>query len=961
MRIYENFEKTYENRMPQRAYYIPYESLEKALEGKKENSAYYKCLNGMWNFAYFERDIDVPDFITKWDSIPVPSCWQMHGYDKPGYTNVVYPHPVDAPFVPDDNPCGVYSRTFEISTRWSSRKTYIVLEGVSSCHFVYVNGKYVGYSQGSHLQAEYDITPYITTGTNTLTIKVLKWCVGSYLEDQDCFRLSGIFRDVYLLSREDNHIADVYIKADTKSICVDAENYEIYDGKVKVENLDNPILWNAENPHLYTVVVKGKSEYIPFLVGMREVAVSDNKELLINGVSVLLKGVNHHDTHPTKGYTMSEEDLMADLIAMKKLNINTIRMSHYPPTPEFLNMCDRMGFYVIDETDIEAHGYSARTYSGNGGGRGFDVEDDIWPCQNAHFKNMHIDRMVRMVERDKNHASVIIWSMGNESGYGINHDAMIDYTRSRDNSRLIHYSDASRQNDNHNVDIISRMYFSPEDTGKVACNPETDKPFFLCEYAHAMGNSPGGMMDYMEAFRKHPGLIGGCIWEWADHTIIENGVCKYGGDFGELTHDSNFCCDGLVFPDRSFKAGTLSVKYAYQNFNTEFDGEKITVENLHDFTNLNQYTIVAELETDGKATPKKEYTLDIAPHEKQVIEFPFTIPKSCAFGVHLNIYMLDKDGYEVGMKQHTIECKTEKEKSALPLEIVSEDAQKAYIKGDGFSYIFNKHYGSIESMVKNGRELLADKSKLTTWRPPTDNDRHVRFIWGLVNDDNWTGENMNRLFSKVYSCTVCKNKINVKGSLAGVGRLPFLCYTAEWEFFTDGKISVTLNGFPREDVTKTDFSTPSYRDQHLYLPRLGFEFILAKGNDSFTYYGMGEHECYCDMNNHAKIGMFRSSAQKEYVPYIRPQEHGNHLHTKMLQLDCGLTFETEDEFEFCVSEYTPENITVAEHTDELTKNGYTNVRIDYKVSGIGTHSCGPRLDQKYQVKDKEILFKFSIK
>lgn len=957
MRIYENFEKTFENRLPQRSYYIPYESLEKALEGRKENSAYYKCLNGEWSFAYFERDIDVPDFISDWDTIPVPSCWQMHGYDKPGYTNVVYPHPVDAPFVPDDNPCGVYSRTFEINTVWKSRKTYIILEGVSSCHFVYVNGKYAGYSQGSHLQAEYDITPFVTEGTNTLAIKVLKWCVGSYLEDQDFFRLSGIFRDVYLLSREENHIKDVYIKADTKNISVDAENYEIYDGTKKVERLDNPILWNAENPHLYTVVVKGESEYIPFLVGMREVSVSDRNELLINGIPVLLKGVNHHDTHPEKGYTLSESDLEKDLLLMKELNINTVRTSHYPPTPEFLNMCDKMGFYVIDETDIETHGFTTRTYTGNG----FDVKNDIWPCQNDNFTDMFVDRMIRMVERDKNHASVIIWSTGNESGYGKNHDAMIDYARRRDNSRLIHCEDASRKGDNHNVDIISMMYISPEDILEIAQNPKSDKPFFLCEYSHAMGNGPGDIMDYMKVFRSHSGLIGGCIWEWADHTVIDDGVCKYGGDFGELTHDSNFCCDGLVFPDRSFKAGSLSAKYAYQNFDTEFDGKKITVENLHDFTNLDKYSFVFELEVDGKTTQKKEYTFNVCPHEKAELDFPFEIPKECFFGVYLNIYMLDKDGNEKGMKQHEIQCNIIRGEESLSLYISKVDNERAYINGNGFSYTFNKHYGALESIIKDGKELLCSKTKLTAWRAPTDNDRHARFIWGMINGDNRTGENLNRLFSKVYSCDINGNKITVTGSLAGVGRLPILTYTTEYEFFADGKIAVTLRANPREDVTKTDFSTPSYRNVHLYLPRLGFEFTLAKENDTFTYYGMGDSECYCDMNCHAKVGMYKSSAQKEYVPYIYPQEHGNHIRTKMLKMDSGLTFATDGEFEFSVSEYTSDALTNATHTDELIKNGCTNVRIDYKVSGIGSHSCGPRLSQKYQVKDKEILFKFCIK
>ena len=363
MRIYENPKKLSENREDQRSYYIPYDSLEKALIGDRSKSEFYHLLNGNWNFKYYERDIDVPDVIDSWDTIPVPSCWQLFGYDKPGYTNVNYPIPVDPPYVPDENPCGVYKTTFNINENWNERKTYIVFEGVSSCVFVYVNGKYVGYSQGSRLQAEFDITNYVKQGENELVCKVLKWCMGSYLEDQDCFRLNGIFRDVYLLSREQNHIKDIDIGADCKNIYVSHNDYEIYDMDKNIADLSNPVLWNAENPYLYTVIVKGKTEFIPIKVGMREIKISKNNELLINGVSVKLKGVNHHDTHPAKGYTMSDDDLRYDLERMKELNINTIRMSHYPPTPEFLNMCDELGFYVVDETDLEMHGFVTRNTS----------------------------------------------------------------------------------------------------------------------------------------------------------------------------------------------------------------------------------------------------------------------------------------------------------------------------------------------------------------------------------------------------------------------------------------------------------------------------------------------------------------------------------------------------------------------------------------------------------------------
>ncbi len=942
MRIYERFDKTSENTEKQRAYYIPYESLEKALEGKKENSAYYKLLNGLWNFKYFERDIDVPDTIDSWDTIDVPSCWQTKGYEKPYYTNVNYPYPVDAPFVPDENPCGVYERTFFLDDKWIKRKTYIVFEGVSSCLFLYVNGKYVGFSQGSHNQAEFNITQYCINGENTITVKVLKWCVGSYLEDQDFFRYSGIFRDVYLLSREENHIKDVYIKADTKSITVSQKNYEIYDGNVKVENLDNPVLWNAENPHLYTVVVKGDTEYIPFYVGMRDVKISDKGELLINGTPVILKGVNHHDTHPVNGWTMTNDELIIDLILMKELNINTVRCSHYPPTPEFLNMCDRLGFYVIDEADLETHGYVSRMR----GYREYDVDDPIWPCQNPDFKDMFLERMVKMVERDKNHPCIIMWSTGNESGYGVNQDYMIDYARKRDDTRLIHCEDATRKGDNHNVDVLSGMYIEL-DKIKEYGEKGLSRPYFLCEYSHAMGNGPGDVGDYMDLFTKYPNLIGGCIWEWADHTVIENGISKYGGDFGELTDDGNFCCDGLVFADRSFKAGSLNAKYSYQYFNSCLSGNKIKIENRYDFTNLNEFTIEIELNVDGVSVQKVNKNICLEPHCSTEIDIPFNIPKECKYGAYININLISSENKLVAKKQHKLETQLKSFKPSSLAVNISDDKYNYYISSKNHQYTFSKLYGCIESIIKNGKEQLAEKAKLTVWRAPTDNDRKVKSEWGLVNRDNLAGENMNRLFSKVYSCELNGNKITVTGSLAGVARLPFFRYTAEYEFFESGEVKISLNGKMRESL-------------NTFLPRLGFEFKISSQNKEFTYYGMGKEENYCDMNRHTRIGLYHSSAENEYVNYIVPQEHGNHTKAKFLEMDNSLKFFTDGEFEFNVSDYSAEALTDAMHTDELTKNGYTNIRIDYKVSGIGSNSCGPRISEKYQLKDDVTNFEFYI-
>ncbi len=947
MRNYENTKRLHENREPQRSYYIPYESLEAALEGNKNKSEYYKLLNGEWDFKFFKRDIDVCGNITDWDKIPVPSCWQLHGYEAPWYTNVNYPYPVDPPYVPDENPCGVYRRYFEIDDNWESRETYIMFEGVSSCLELYINSEYVGFSQGSHMQSEFNISKYLKKGSNEIVVKVMKWCFGSYLEDQDFFRFNGIFRDVYLLSREKNHIKDIDVSADDKNIFVSCGNYEIYDSDGNIAELDNPILWNAENPYLYTVVVKGKTEFIPIKVGMRTVAVSDKFELLINGVSVKLKGVNHHDTHPYKGYTMSDEDIRNDLLKMKELNINTIRTSHYPPTAEFLNMCDELGFYVIDEADIETHGFALRNT-----GYGYDdtLRPNDWTSNMPEWKGAYLERAERMVERDKNHPCVIIWSTGNESGHGQNHRSMIKWIRNRDSSRLIHCEDASRQGYTDIPDIFSGMYWSIDDLKKHINNKMLEHPVFLCEYSHAMGNGPGDVHDYMEVMYANPKYIGGCIWEWTDHTVVVDGVPKYGGDFGELTHDSNFCCDGLVFHDRSFKAGSLNAKYCYQYFTTKFKNNRLFITNRYDFTNLNKYDFKLELSVDGKVLEEKNIKIDAKPRKTVEIDIPFDMNRDAKFGVYLNLYQYE-NGYERGFVQHEINAVKPEIELDEGFTAFTEDKYNIYAQANGTKYTFSKLYGNFVSIVKNGKEMIDDQVRLTLWRAPTDNDRHMKYRWGLY-EDNIAAENLNRLFSKIYECKIDQNKIIVSGSLSGISREPIFRYKSEFEFFKNGTVKVTLNGKVK-DAFKLE--------ENDYLPRLGYEFTLKKANDSFTYFGMGDKENYCDMHYHAKMGMYESNAKKEYVNYIVPQEHGNHTNAKMLNMGCGLEFTADDRFEFNVSEYTSEALTEAKHIDELVKNGKTNLRIDYKVSGIGSNSCGPALLEKYRLNERKIKFSFYIK
>lgn len=949
-RIYERPDKTYENRQPQRSYYIPYDSLEKALRGKREESSFYKLLNGKWDFRYYERDVDVPEdteSINFKDKTDVPSCWQMQGYDKNWYTNLNYPFPVDPPFVPDDNPCGIYRRTFEINSKWEERETYIVFEGAATCLFLYVNGKYVGFSQVSRMQAEFNITPYIQKGTNSLTVKVLKWCIGSYMEDQDCFRMNGIFRDVYLLSRAEGHAKDIEIKADTKAITVSEPDYEIFDkdGKSLGKTVENPILWSAEKPYLYTVVVKKAGEFMPFKIGMRDIVINSEGEVLINGSAVKMMGVNHHDTHPVTGYYVPDDFLYEELLMMKSLNINCIRTSHYPPIPEFLNMTDELGFYVIDEADVENHGFNTRNIGGGGSFVDGD-HDPAWPCNRPDWEDMFVERMERMVERDKNHASVIMWSCGNESNYGPNFDSMLKWGHDRDKSRIVFYERARAVNYECDTDIRCRMYPNLECIDEIMAEPDT-RPYINIEYGHAMGNSPGEIDLFVDKFYEYKKHLGGCIWEWADHAILDRGVYKYGGDFDEEIHDSNFCVDGLVFPNRSLKAGSRNLKYAYQYMKAFRDGNKIKVKSRYSHTDLNEFDAVLRLEVDSKIVNEHHMTLDCPPHGETEFLIPFKIPASCTLGAHL-IFTLEQDGVDKARTCFDLpECERIKVKTSEPLLKFDEVGEDIYISGDNFSYVFSKHYGAIASFKKNGIENLAGPMRLSAYKAATDNERHFKKSWELTND-NTHSENMNKTHLKVYSCNVSENKITVEASLAGISRTPYIRYQAEYEFYNDGTVSVDT-----KVKVKNEYNT--------FLPRLGYEFENPVSDLGFTYYGMGPYESYTDMHLHTLPGLYSSSADSEYVPYIMPQEHGNHFGSDYLRLDTGMEVMTDSLFEINVSSYSSEALAKARHTDELKKDGKTHVRVDYRVNGIGSASCGPMLRPEHMIREKDIQFKFYIK
>lgn len=978
MRKYENPAYLQENRLKQRAYYIP------------ENEGACTSLNGVWDFAFYERDYnEAPDRIGQ---ITVPSCWQCEGYEKPYYTNLIYPFPVNPPYVPMDNPMGVYTRSFELSDM--ERKHYVVFEGVDSCLELYINGTFAGYSQGSRLQAEFDISDLVKEGRNVITAKVRKWCSGSYLEDQDCFRYNGIFRDVYLLSRPKGHIVDMDIHTEEDQILIEIEGEakvslfnaegtflqgcDTVDGKA-VLNVANAIRWNAEKPYLYDLVLEYEGEVIRQQIGFVTYGVNERGAFTVNGTEVKLKGINRHDTHPYHGYTMTDEELLKDLKLMKKLNINCVRTAHYPPTPKFLEFCNQLGFYVMLETDLEIHGFANRETSAYA----YDcINNPEWIGNQPEWKEAYVERMARAYHRDKNQPCIFSWSTGNESGHCENNYEMIKWLRKTDTKRLVHCEDASRTSvaaDERfrepsyydRPDIHSLMYIPYEEVEQYALDDTKPLPYFLCEYSHAMGNGPGDVADYWEIFYRYPKLIGGCIWEWADHTFVDQGVPKYGGDFGELTSDSNFCSDGLVNHERKCKAGSLHTKYIYQNVRFALQESGVMVTNLFDFTNLNEYRVVLSVVADGQTLETQEHTLQLEP--KASIVLPFTMPETCTMDAHIVCKVYDPKAevskekiiqYANELKQGSDLAKREAEEDALialweadleveaavtqqekiPIEI-TEHNNTFLVMGEQFAYEISKYTALPVQIIKQGAAQLVEPVSLSVWRAPIDNERRIKDRWG--HPSTWGGENLDRTFNQVLEYEQKENQLTFKGCVSGVGRSPFLHYEIVYTFYADGEMHIAFNG--------------TIKERCIWLPRLGFEFKVRKNHDTFTYYGRGPVDNYCDMHTHVTTGWFESDTAQEYVPYIMPQEHGNHTQCKQLKLTDSLHFTADTVFEINVSDYSAQELTKAEHINELEKNGALHVRIDYKDSGVGSASCGPALQSKYKLAEKEIHYAFSIK
>lgn len=994
-KVWENPAVLHLNREPARAAFVPYADAVAAASGKRGRSPFYRTLNGNWAFRYYAsvRDVKEPFYeqeadVRTWDRLLVPSCWQLNGYDQLHYTNLNYPIPCDPPFVPDDNPAGAYVRDFVVPESWAGKRTHVVFEGVNSCFYLWVNGRFVGYSQGSRVPAEFDLSAYAKPGANRIAVLVLKWCDGTYIEDQDCWRYSGIFRDVYLLAREEKRVRDLFLKQElsddyaqatlraeietaggavpTKLELRDAEGTVVasgeglIDGKGEIAlSVANPTLWNAERPYLYKLFAQAGAETICQSVGFRRVDVKD-AVFRINGVAVKLKGVNRHDSHPKLGQTIPLNHMIRDLKLMKRHNVNAIRASHYPNDPRFLDLCDEYGFYVVDEADLEAHGMGSAEFWKEGALHKLTRHPD--------WREAFVDRAVRMVERDKNRACVVVWSMGNESGYGDNHIAMQEWTRERDPSRPVHYEGAAAgykgSENTASLDMESRMYASVEEVRNYGADASKTKPLFLCEYSHAMGNGPGDLQEYWDAFYAYPNLMGGCVWEWTDHGIAtqaEDGTpfFAYGGDFGEKPHDGNFCIDGLVSPDRKPHVGLLELKQVIAPVTIEavdVAKGKYLVRNRYDFTDLSGVYLHWKLEDNKGVILKQGRVSDLSAgaHDAQPIE----VAEAAAYeeGGILTFSARQKDetgwadaGYELGFAQFELHARGGKALWVkMPAVAATEADDTLVLEGEDFRHVFDLRRGTLAGLSKHGVEMLASPAAFSIWRAPTDNDMHVK--------RKWIDEGYDRAAMKIYDCAWTRTnesevEVSVRFSLGGYTRRPILTGDAIWRFDGMGAAKLAVSVEVREEL--------------VFLPRFGLKLEMPAGAEEIEYAGFGPRESYADKRRSAKKGVYLTTVDELFENYIRPQENGSRYGTEWMiasnEMGMGLRFESRNAFSFNASRYSPEELTAKTHDYRLRKSETTFLHLDYRMSGVGSNSCGPELLPQYRLGEKSFAFDLSIR
>ena len=1002
-RYYENLSILHENTMPARAYYIPASRRMDNLVEHREESDRMQLLNGTWKFQYFNSIYDIKDsFFEKnydtenFDEIQVPSVWQMAGYDTHQYTNIRYPFPFDPPYVPQDIPCGAYVHTFEYSRDEKAPKSFLNFEGVDSCFYVWINGSYIGYSQVSHMTSEFDVTDVLQDGTNTVAVLVMKWCDGSYLEDQDKFRMSGIFRDVYILKRPKQAISDYHIKTRIEDMLakveIEMKFYSPLNVKISIEDrngavvalgsiaeegtavleIASPELWNTENPYLYKLILETENEVIVDHIALRKIEIKD-QVIYLNGQKIKFRGVNRHDSDPVTGFTINPEQITTDLTLMKQHNFNAIRSSHYPNAPFFYEMCDKYGFMVIDEADIEAHGpfmiYRKEDTDYNRFKRWNEkiADDPVW-------EEAIVDRVKLMVERDKNRFCIVMWSMGNESAYGCNFEKALEWTKNFDPDRITQYESARYRNydetyDYSNLDVYSRMYPALSEIQEYL-DKDGSKPFLLVEYCHSMGNGPGDFEDYFQMIQDNDKMCGGFVWEWCDHAIAhgtaENGktIYAYGGDHGEEIHDGNFCMDGLVYPDRTVHTGLLEYKNVYRparviSYNKE-SGE-LVLHNYMDFDDLKDYVKISyELTQDGLVISKgilPEFS--VAPHGEGKTNLKINVPENgkcylkLIYHLKKELPLLDEDhilGFdEIEVSKEDTKCKLAEKwipKTVVDSELqVNENDTQIHIKGREFAYTIDKRTALFTEMKFAGREYLNHPMELNIWRAPTDNDMYIKSEWKKAHYD--------KAYTRAYTTEVVQGKHGVKitshASVVAETVQKILDVTITWKIEAAGKIDADIA------VTKDD----EFPD----LPRFGVRMFLDKKLSAVRYFGMGSQESYCDKHQAASHGLYRADVGDLHEDYIRPQENGSHYDCEYVELNnsrYGIVASAEKAFSFNASYYTQEELEKKTHNYELIESDSVVFCVDYALNGIGSNSCGPVVLEQYRFDDVLFRFQFTL-
>ena len=962
--------------------------------GRREaRTAFYKdsqkkiSLNGEWDFKYVDAPELSPEGFEQsgacegWDKIDVPSVWQLRGYDKMHYTDVLYPFPVNPPHVPDENPTGIYKKTVVLDEQWMEKDTVLKFHGVDSAFDVWVNGKHVGFGKVSRLPSEFDITGFVKTGENDITVRVYKWSDGTYLEDQDMWWLSGIYRDVELINEEKNAVLDLRVNgtlddsykngfftagitmkqagtnlgwklsykgktvlegelvSEGKDICIEAEIPEVHT-------------WTAETPELYEFTVMTENQEVTVRCGFRKIEIKD-KNFRVNNQVILLNGVNHHDYNPREGRRVTREQMESDIRLMKQYNINAVRCSHYPANEYFYDLCDEYGLYVINEADLECHGFEW-------------VENYTWITDDETWKDAYVDRSVRMVKRDRNHPSIIMWSMGNESAFGCNFRSAAEAIRELDDTRLVHYEGDFEA---EVTDVYSTMYTRLKGLKEIAeYQIKGDKPHVMCEYGHAMGNGPGGLKAYQDMYRKYKRLQGGFLWEWYDHGIYteekDKKYYKYGGNYGDFPTNGNFCIDGILMPDRTPSPGMEEYKQIIAPVEiTAVEGSmnKLQIRNYYDFLNLDTTTLYWEVKAEDQTIQDGIVEgLSVAPHEGKIITLPITafeLQENTDY--YLNLTVCQKEernyapaGYEI-------------KKVQIPMQIrkdgfsVRETADKLQVtEGQGVLTVENSRvtakfstvFGKLISFGKDGKEYLTEGPRMNVYRATIDNDMYKKEDW------------MNKYFiqkpveeTEYVSCLKEDDKVIVQ-----IGTF-FSCYNQSWGFECDYTYTVYSCGQMKVEIQGK--AVQRGKLEPAFLPRIG---VIMKGTTNFQkamWYGMGPGESYVDSKAASIMGIYENTVDGMMTDYVFPQENGHHEQVKWFRIGDGkdgLLCKMEEKLGLNLANYTDESLEKAQHPFEIEKADDVIIHLDYRQSGLGSNSCGEEQLEENKVKLQDFAMAFTV-